>query len=70
MARARSPFFVRISGVLSNACAWRSDSQFPTRTPCDRTPLIRAMPEASSGANRPLSAASTASFRTAVIRVR
>ena len=68
MARSRSPFFVRMSGVFNSACACWSDSQFPTRTPCDRTPLIRAIPAASSGASSPLSAASTASFRTAVIR--
>jgi hypothetical protein len=68
MARSRNPFFVRTSGAFKSACAWRSDSQFPTRTPCERTPLIRAMPDASSGASSPLSAASTASLRTAVIR--
>jgi hypothetical protein len=36
--------------------------------PWDRTPFIRAIPAANSGARSPLSAASTASFRTAVIR--
>ena len=34
----------------------------------DLAPFTRAMPAASSGASSPLSAASTASFRTAVIR--
>src|ERR1017187_4604007 len=32
-----------------DACAWRSDRQLPTRTPCEMTPLILAIPEASSG---------------------
>jgi hypothetical protein len=45
-----------------------NESQFPTRTPFDATPFTRAIPLASSGASKPLSAASTASFRTAVIR--
>ena len=39
-----------------------------TRTPVDLAPLTRVMPAASSGASNPLSAASTANFRTAVIR--
>jgi hypothetical protein len=56
------------SGAFSNACASLSDSQFPTRTPMDLAPFTRAMPAASSGASSPLSAASTDSFRTAVIR--
>src|SRR5450755_2922060 len=43
-------------------------SQLPTRTPLEAAPLTRVMPAASSGASSPLSAASTASFRTAVIR--
>ncbi len=43
------------------------DSQLPTRTPCDRTLFVRAIPDANSGASKPLSVASTASFRTAVI---
>ncbi len=44
----------------------RSESQLPTRTPCDGTSLIRAMRDANSGASSLLSAASTARFRTAV----
>jgi len=68
MARSRNPFFVRTSGAFRSACAWQSDSQFPTRTPWERTPFILAIPDASSGTSSPLSAASTASFRTAVIR--
>ena len=40
MTRSRSPFFVRTSGAFRSACAWRSDSQLPTRTPCDRTPCL------------------------------
>ena len=56
------------SGVFNSVWACRIDSQFPTRTPLDLTPLMRVMPAASSGASSPLSAASTASFRTAVIR--
>jgi hypothetical protein len=39
------------------------------RTPLDATPFTRVMPLASSGASSPLSAASTASLRTAVMRV-
>jgi hypothetical protein len=38
------------------------------RTPFDATPFTRVIPAANSGARRPLSAASTASFLTAVIR--
>jgi hypothetical protein len=60
--------FVEASGAFSNACACRTVSQLPKRTPFIFTPLIRVIPLASSGARRPLSAASTASFRTAVIR--
>jgi hypothetical protein len=45
-----------------------SESQFPKRTPFDATPFTRVIPLASSGASSPLSAASTASFRIAVIR--
>jgi hypothetical protein len=40
----------------------------PSCTPFDLAPFTRAIPAASSGASSPLSAASTASFRTAVIR--
>jgi hypothetical protein len=36
--------------------------------PFEATPFTRVMPLASSAASRPLSAASTANFRTAVIR--
>ena len=68
MARSRRPLFVVESGAFSSSCACGTDSQFPKRTPFDLTPLIRVMPAASSGASSPLSAASTASFRTAVIR--
>jgi hypothetical protein len=68
IARSRSPFFVAVSGALRSACACRSDSQFPTRTPFDLAPLTRVMPTASSGSSSPLSAASTASLRTAVMR--
>ena len=56
------------SGAFKSACAWGTESQFPTRTPFIFTPLMRVMPAASSGASSPLSAASTASLRTAVIR--
>ena len=48
--------------------AGRVIRQFPSRMPLDATPFTRAFPLASSGASSPLSAASTASFRTAVIR--
>ena len=47
--------------------AWRV-SQFPRHTPLEATPFAPVIPLASSGASSPLSAASTASFRTAVIR--
>ena len=56
------------SGVFNSACACRIESRFPKRTPLDLTPLMRVIPAASSGASSPLSAASTASLRTAVIR--
>jgi hypothetical protein len=59
---------VVVSGAFSNAWACRMDSQFPTRTPFDLAPFTRVMLAASSGASSPLSAASTASLRTAVIR--
>jgi hypothetical protein len=39
-----------------------------TMTPLDLAPFTRVMPAANSGASSSLSAASTASFRTAVIR--
>src|SRR5262249_29771236 len=61
-------FTVVASGAFSNVCACRTVSQFPRRTPFDATPFTRVIPLASSGASSPLSAASTASFRTAVIR--
>jgi len=57
-----------MSGALSRVWAWRTVSQFPRRTPLDATPFTRVIPLANSGASNPLSAASTASFRTAVIR--
>jgi hypothetical protein len=50
------------------ACACRSDSQFPARTPIDFALFTRAMPAASSGASSPLSVASTASLRMADMR--
>jgi hypothetical protein len=68
MARSRRPFVVVISGAFSSAWVCFSDSQFPVRTPSDLALFTRAMPAASSGARSPLSAASAASFRTAVIR--
>ena len=68
MARSRRPFVVVMSGAFRRACACFSDSQFPVRTPIDFALFTRAMPAASSGANSPLSAASAANFRTAVIR--
>src|ERR1035441_1903428 len=65
IARSRSPFLVDTSGVFRSFCACWTDNQFPTRTPTDLAPFTRA---ASSGASSPLSAASTANFRTAVMR--
>ena len=35
MARSRRPFTVLTSGALSRLCAWRTDSQLPTRMPTD-----------------------------------
>ena len=57
-----------VSGVFSNVWACFTESQFPNRMPLDATPFTRVIPLASSGARSPLSAASTASLRTAVIR--
>ena len=57
-----------MSGVFSSVCACFTESQFPKRMPLDATPFTRVIPLASSGASSPLSAASTASLRTAVIR--
>ncbi len=68
IARSRRPFLVDKSGVFNTIWACRIDSRFPTRTPLDLTPFTRALPAAKSGDSNPLSAASTASFRTVVIR--
>src|ERR1039458_1013676 len=68
IARSRSPFLVATSGAFRSLWACCTDSQFPVRTPIDFAPFTRVMPAASSGASSPLSAASTASFRTAVMR--
>src|ERR1035441_8737891 len=68
MARSRSPLVVVASGAFRSFCACWMDSQFPSLTPLDATPLTRVIPAANSGASNPLSAASTASLRTAVIR--
>ena len=68
MARSRRPFVVVMSGAFRSACACFSESQFPMRTPIAFALFTRAMPAANSGASSPLSAASAASFRTAVIR--
>jgi hypothetical protein len=56
------------SGAFSSFRACWAESQFPSRTPLDATPFTRVIPLASSGASSPLSDASTASLRTAVIR--
>jgi hypothetical protein len=69
MARSRRPFTVVMSGALRRLCAWRTDSQLPMRMPTDFALLTRAIPAASSGASRPLSAASAASLRIADIRI-
>jgi hypothetical protein len=57
-----------VTRALRSACAWRSVNELPERTPWARKPLTRAIPAASAGARSPLSAASTANFRTAVSR--
>jgi hypothetical protein len=68
MARSRSPLVVVTSGVFSSFCASTTESQLPNRMPLDATPFTRVIPLASSGDSSPLSAAPTASLRTAVIR--
>ena len=68
MARSRSPLVVVMSGAFRSAYACLSDSQFPVRTPIDLALFTQAIPAASSGASNPLSAASAASLRRAVIR--
>src|ERR1019366_1352098 len=68
IARSRSPLIVVASGASSSVCACRIESQLPNRIPLDATPFTRVIPLANSGASSPLSAASTASLRTAVIR--
>jgi hypothetical protein len=65
MARSRSPWGWWAVGAFRSAC--RAVSLLPSRTPLDATPFSRVMALASSGDSRPLSAASTASFRSAVI---
>jgi hypothetical protein len=62
------PFKAIIGGslVLKVAAVGLPSGQFPKRTPLEATPFTRVMPLASSGASSLLSAASTASFRTAV----
>jgi hypothetical protein len=67
MARSRRPLLVMASGVFRSACACLAVSQLPRRTPLEATPFTRVMPS-NSGASKPLSAASTANFRIAVIR--
>jgi hypothetical protein len=67
MARSRRPPTFVISGVLRRVWACRCDSQFPTRMPVDFTLFTRLIPCASSGASKPLSAASAASLRMADI---
>ena len=57
-----------MSGSLNSASASGTVNQLPMRTPCRRAPLTRAIPEAISGASRPLSAASAARRRMAVMR--
>src|ERR1035437_1271453 len=68
IARSRRPLVAVASGAFNSVCACRTVSQFPKRTPLDATPFTRVIPLASSGASSPLSAASTARLRTAVIR--
>lgn len=68
MARSRSLLGVVAFGAFRSVCACRTHSQFPRRTPLDATPFTRVIPVANSGASSPLSATSTARFRTAVIR--
>jgi hypothetical protein len=68
IARSRRPLGVVAFGAFRNFCACWTESQFPSRMPLDATPFTRVIPVASSGASSPLSAASTANFRTAVIR--
>jgi hypothetical protein len=69
MARSRNPLPVEVAGALSRLCAWRADSQFPTRMPIDLMLSTRLIPPASSGASSPLSATSAASLRIADTRM-
>jgi hypothetical protein len=67
-ARIVGMLFKKMSGASRSACACISDSQFPARTPIDFALFTREIPAANSGANNPLSVASTASLRIADIR--
>jgi hypothetical protein len=58
IARLRFPVRVRQSGDCQKANASFAVNQLPKREPSLRTPLTRWMPAASSGLNRPESAAS------------
>jgi hypothetical protein len=68
MARSPRPLLVVASGVFRSACACLVASPLPRRTPLEATPFTRVMSLANSGASKPLSKASTANFRIAVIR--
>lgn len=67
MAGSRSPRSVVISGALRSAYVCRCDSQFPVWMPCVFALFTRLISAASSGAGRPLSAASAASLGIADI---
>ena len=69
MARSRRPLSVVMSGAFKSVWACRAESQLPIRMPTDFALFTRLMPAASSGASRPLSAASAASFRIADILI-
>ncbi len=68
IAGSRWPVRVWLLGTCKSADASPAVSQLPNREPSLRTPLTRWIPAASSGLNRPESAASKARRRTAAIR--
>ena len=68
IARSRFPLRDDGSGALSREPACSRVSQFPALTPSRLAPFTLVIPAASSGASRPLSAASDASFRIAAKR--
>ena len=68
MARSRSPLLVMASGCVQEGLRLPAgEASSRARLPLEATRFTRVIPLGSSGASRPLSEASTASSRTAVI---